>query len=51
MNTRWEILAKTADCCERLKKVVFDFACHENIAESYVSLYGKKHTKYTVEIV
>lgn len=36
-----EILKKTEKYSERLKKVVFDFVCHENIREK-VFLYNKK---------
>ena len=29
-----EILDKTEEYCEELKKIVFDFICHENVVEN-----------------
>jgi hypothetical protein len=47
-NKLEKILDKTAEYCERLKKVVFDFVCNENIKEK-VFLYGTKRANMMVE--
>ncbi|UCE41766.1 MAG: hypothetical protein JSV17_01880 [Candidatus Aminicenantes bacterium] len=47
-DKREDILKKTADYCEKLKKVVFDFVCHENITEK-VFLYDTKRAQMMIE--
>lgn len=42
------ILEKTGKYCERLKKVIFDFVCHENIKEK-TFFYEAKRSKMRVD--
>jgi len=44
-----EILKKTGEYCEQLKKVVFDFVCHENIREK-IFLYDTKTINLITEL-
>ena len=48
MDKLENILKKTQEYCERLKKVVFDFVCYEKIREK-VFLYNKKTATKMIE--